>query len=636
MSYEHNPYNTEDNAKFVSRTTPSKTETLCRVTLPADYVIPIIFIPGIMGSNIKNTESGQHVWYPPNGNSEGLAAASAGEQRDARTRQIELNPETTSVGQDGYIDEDDIKDIDHFDRAKALRRGWGSVWWQGYSKILMYLEKYLNQDLVKKNTSQQDLNDPDHFSGTKEWKKIVATGSKSFLGMGSSDQSKLEDIKDDWNPIKKEIELLTKALHGQLANYSFPVFAIGYNWLQSNDHSAQYVAHMMQNYVKAQIKKEFPKQEFKKFIIVTHSMGGLVTRSLIQEASVKSDILGVVHGVMPASGAPTVYQRICRGWEGGEVVDGWIASFAANKGRHVFGSTSERLMPVLANSPGALQLLPFANFLQHKDAQGHQSKAWLTLSARNRYGQVITARLPKADPYGDIYTRTDTWWSMINEAFLDPAGILSAQIDQESGIGIIDFYLKNIKKVEDFHKKIADSYHPNTYAHYGQDEKHLAYSEILWSTEQILPIETEEDLIEYRGYRINNEENEPDTEEIMTQEENQNHTSSNAEEPVAGVIELEPIVVTGQRHNGFEHLFDRDDFRTIEDTEGNRVTFNMRIMPTSAGDGTVCGESGADVERRNLKQVFVMQGLDHAASYDDKHVHRSTIYSIAKIMEAIC
>ena len=59
-------------------------------------------------------------------------------------------------------------------------------------------------------------------------------------------------------------------------------------------------------------------------------------------------------------------------------------------------------------------------------------------------------------------------------------------------------------------------------------------------------------------------------------------------------------------------------------------------MPTSPGDGTVCGESGADVEKRNLKQVFVMRGLDHAASYDDKNVHRSIIFSIAKIMENIC
>ncbi|WP_287911129.1 hypothetical protein [Acinetobacter sp.] len=630
MSYEHHPYNTEDNAKFVSQTTPSKTETLCKVTIPADYVIPIIFIPGIMGSNIRDQGTGQHVWYPPNGTKEGLAAANAGEQRDARTRQMELNPETTIVGQDGYIDEDDIKKIQGFDRAKALRRGWGSVWWQGYSKILIYLEKYLNHDLVKKNTTTDDLKDPDHFTGTKEWKKIVATGSNGFLGMGG-DQAKLKDIKKDWDPIKKEIELLTKELHGKLANYSFPVFAIGYNWLQSNDLSAHYVAHKMQNDVKQQIKKEFPTQTFEKFIIVTHSMGGLVTRSLIQDDSVKNDILGVMHGVMPASGAPTVYQRICRGWEGSEVLQGFhpIDAYAANRGREVFGATSERLMPVLANAPGALQLLPFANFLQHPDQHGNQSKAWLTLRARNRNGDVVMASLPQNDPYGEIYTQTDTWWSMINMDFLDPAGILNAKMENDGKTDIISYYIDNIKLVSDFHKKIADSYHPNTYAHYGRDEKHLAYNEILWSTDQILPIDTAEDLINYKGYAKHGAKKE----EVVEQ---QVEAAPPTEEEIARTITLEPIVVTAPAHKGFEHLFDQDSFRTIVDTDGNQVTFNIRIMPTSAGDGTVCAESGADVEQRNLKQVFVMRGLDHAASYDDKNVHRSTIYSIAKIFESLC
>jgi pimeloyl-ACP methyl ester carboxylesterase len=632
MGFEHNPYNTEDNAKFVSQTTPTKTETLCKVTISPDYVIPIIFIPGIMGSNIKDKGNGQHVWYPPNspfGDSGGLAAANAGEQRDARTRQLELNPETTIVGQDGFIDEDDIEEIEGFDRAKALNRGWGSVWWKGYSKILIYMEKYLNHELIKGTPSAEDLKDPKFFSGTKEWKNIVATKSKSWFV--KSDKSKLEDIMDDWGPLKKDIELLSKELHGKLANYSFPVFAIGYNWLQSNDDSAKYVAEMMNRLVKPQIKKEFPEQEFKKFIIVTHSMGGLVARSLILEDSVKNDILGVMHGVMPASGAPTVYQRICRGWEGGEVVSGWKASYEANRAREVFGATSERLMPVLANSPGALQLLPFANFLQHKDQEGQQSKAWLTLRARNRNGQVVTARLPKNEPYEEVYTRTDTWWSMINEDFLDPAGILNEKMAVDGKTDIISYYIDNMKFVRDFHNKIADSYHPNTYAHYGLDEEHLAYNEILWSTEQNLPIDTADDLIDYKGYAKHGarKEEEVDTLPVDT-------SPPPTEEEIASMITIEPIVVTAQAHDGFEHLFDQDSFRTIEDTEGNLVTFNIRIMPTSAGDGTVCGESGADVAKRNLKQVFVMRGLDHAASYDDENVHRSTIYSIAKIVENLC
>ena len=48
-----------------------------------------------------------------------------------------------------------------------------------------------------------------------------------------------------------------------------------------------------------------------KFIIVTHSMGGLLTRRLVQLRS--ADIAGVVHGVMPAEGAAAAYRRIVAG-----------------------------------------------------------------------------------------------------------------------------------------------------------------------------------------------------------------------------------------------------------------------------------------------------------------------------------
>lgn len=89
-------------------------------------------------------------------------------------------------------------------------------------------------------------------------------------------------------------------------------------------------------------------------------------------------------------------------------------------------------------------------------------------------------------------------------------------------------------------------------------------------------------------------------------------------------------------HDGFKELFNIDSFRTIIDVNGSRIRFMIRIMPTSSGDGTVCGESGADVEKRGLEQVFVMKGLDHAASYSDENVNRSTIYSIAKILKKEC
>mgnify|MGYP001578189251 FL=1 len=126
--------------------------------------------------------------------------------------------------------------------------------------------------------------------------------------------------------------------------------------------SADNVADRMNNEVMAQIKKEYPTAKFKKFIVVTHSMGGLVTRALIQNDKVKDNIAGVVHGVMPASGAPAVYQRLTVGWDGWKASTGLLNSIKAWATKFMFGNTSERLTATLASAPGGLELLPFANY----------------------------------------------------------------------------------------------------------------------------------------------------------------------------------------------------------------------------------------------------------------------------------
>lgn len=59
------------------------------------------------------------------------------------------------------------------------------------------------------------------------------------------------------------------------------------------------------------------------------------------------------------------------------------------------------------------------------------------------------------------------------------------------------------------------------------------------------------------------------------------------------------------------------------------------MKPTSDGDGTVCHESGADVQKANIKNYYVMKGIEHSASYGDKEVQLNTLYNIAKVMEEL-
>lgn len=490
MSYEHDAYE-NNNLKFTSQTTPTENETICRVTIPPKYVCPVIFIHGIMGSNLIN-KNGDKVWFPPNGSLSGLGSAIyGGVWRSASSRQKELNPEDTFVSNEGEIKTKTLKKLKGFNESKARDRLWGTVWWEGYGDILVYLERYLNQELISGNSA--DHSNENCFMGTDEWKKIVDSDSTTA--------SKINEFKQKWKPdTNKPFELLTKELHGKLADYNFPVFALSYNWLQSNGDSATKIVDTILSKVQAQIKIEYPKQKFQKYIIVTHSMGGLVTRAIIQDDRIKDDILGVVHGVMPATGSPTVYQRFCNGWDGYRVTGNWKDAI----GKYVFGASYEKMTAVLGNSCGALQLLPFPNF----EREGGK-KAWLTLKALDLNGKEIIAELPKADStaHEDIYSRTDTWWSMIDPNALDPAKILAEKLKKDiTKTKVEDYYLNNIKNVEKFQNSILTSYHPNSYAHYGSDENHKSFNEIVWETKARLNITDADDLIEYVGASANTDE----------------------------------------------------------------------------------------------------------------------------------
>ena len=636
---------------FESTTTPTSNETLTHAVLGPKYVIPIIFIPGIMGSNIMNNK-GKKVWFPPNGILAGAGAAFHGKFfRSASNRQTELDPATTFVSNEGDI-KINKKAIKGFGENEARARGWGTVYWDGYGEGMVFLEQFLNSQLIRPQAANSSHNeDRDGFAGSEPWQNVTE--------IPEATAQQKDELKQIFNPAKV-FEFLKKEEFEKLADYAFPVFALGYNWLQCNSDSAISVKERLNSMVKPQIAKEFPKATFKKYIIVTHSMGGLVTRALIQDGEVAGDILGVIHGVMPASGAPTVYKRLANGWDGKEVTGNFVDSIA----KHVFGATSAKLTPVLGNAPGGLELLPFPNFMTtYDDNPTVKVKPWLKLIAKNKNGKKITATLPKSDPYSEIYYRTDTWWRMINTDFLDPnqsirneafpksekmpiefGNIAEVKAQQEAYKEVkkptkydVDLSLqaalaKTLAVVETFHDQISDSYHDNCYAHYGNDPRFLAFSEVVWETDQILEIETEEDLIEYTGITR------PISTENTTSNATANDTSYGSTTATGTSLHKMPtIVMTAESSNdGWDkELFDEDGERRIKRDGKEDVVFKLRVAPnpaTGAGDGTVCHQSAQDVLRDKILQVFEINGYDHANSYKNPNVLHSVLFSVAKLM----
>ncbi len=613
--HNHEAYETihkSENTSYVSQTTPNSVNTECELPAPAKYVVPIIFIPGIMGSNIMDTKKNK-VWYPK----VSISTIVEYSKRDARERQIALNPKTTEVGYDGDI-KIDKKKIPHVTEDVARARGWGSVIPIGYAKVLIYLESQLNNPFKPLKDQQKDK-----FNGTTEWEKIVQPGNKET-----------EKILKNWSSTKV-IELLNLEQHEELADYAFPVFACGYNWLDTNMESANKVANRMNNEVMAQIKKEYPTAKFKKFIVVTHSMGGLVTRALIKNEKVKDKIAGVVHGVMPASGAPAVYQRLTVGWDGWKASTGLLNSIKAWATKFMFGDTSERLTATLASAPGGLELLPFANYSNAVDFPKNP-KAWMIIKAKTPTGE-ITASLPQtADPYTEIYKRKDSWWALMNPDFIDPAGLLKQEAQDKQLESIFDVYKLTVNIVKKLHDHIKDSYHDNTYAHYGADEKHQSFGQVVWRCKEVLNISSEAELIELINlYGKKNLIELPNTTDYSNiKEEDAEKISENDADLKIDGSKSHNLNANAYKEDGVREIL-LDEKSMISKT--NKATFYLDLKPTSRGDGTVCYQSGQDVgaSTRSPKETFIINGYEHSGSYDNADVQLNTIYCIANIVDTI-
>ncbi len=191
--------------------------------------------------------------------------------------------------------------------------------------------------------------------------------------------------------------------------FEFPVYAVGYNWTDSNENSGKKLAARIKDII-AEAKSTVGFCE--KVILITHSMGGLASRAASEMAGAAGSILGIVHGVQPVTGAPAAYWRIKAGFEGFGMTS------------RVLGSSGDKVTPVLGNIPGGLQLLP--NKLHRTNEGKHQ---WLTVTEDG----LATLALPKSDPYKEIYRvkavvkpkagekpSTNTYWGLADPDLLNP------------------------------------------------------------------------------------------------------------------------------------------------------------------------------------------------------------------------
>lgn len=437
ISYHHPKWT--DNGKCYWNKLQFQPESLhakAKCVLPPTKIIPVIFLPGIMGSNLKSLGGKFKENYPIwRGDSEIKVYIDWAKLKGPQRREL-LDPETTVVDDRGEINSKIYSLITDdgqgeygalFPTRKA--RGWGEVLNFSYGNSLSVLQAALVDD----------------------WQKAVTrcTAGKSAISQNAKKNGIVRQLCNKQLGTEEKIEdVLTEEEAAYFSRFLYPLHVFGYNWLEDNAVSAakliEYIDKVISDYQGQSGHGHGLAVE--KVILVTHSMGGFVARYASQTLNAKDKILGIVHGVIPDLGAPSAYRRMKVGGK------------QEGPAGIVMGKSAKELMPVLARAAAPLQLLPAPNYTSN-----HYGMAWLNIEKGDNNNRDLL--LPQyGDPFGEIYLNQTLWWRLYESDIIDKDTLVSQKNWEEYSL-----LMRN--KVRRFISKLGDiDYHPTTYAFYGNTQ----------------------------------------------------------------------------------------------------------------------------------------------------------------------
>jgi len=421
---QYDIYNIFDMASSYMR--PSEEQHVTEVVVH-EAVIPVIFVPGVMGSNIVNTVDGGG-WRV-----DSAFSVASWITKGAETRKRILNSSHTEIDPEGEVPEGITRRYVDFATREAIpsdylakARGWGEVGKMSYGDFLVWLENQLNID----DDADFDILQTDLTDYYKIVRQLPEAEAKS----------------------RAEANVQT------LGRFNFPVHACGYNWLQSNKDSAGTLARRVKDIIAGY---QAARMVCHSAILVTHSMGGLVARCYSEVDGGKDNLLGIVHGVMPTVGAGVFYRRMKCGTEGS-----WATS-------QVLGADGEEMTAVLAQAPGPLQLVPTPQY----------GSGWLRIETE---GQPDVSLPTSDDPYTDIYLERNKWWGMMEPEMAMPELEGSLEDQRRKLDKAWTIYAEIIASdVAKFHEVMSEQFNTNTYLFYSNSNDHMSYGTVYWRGEDL-------------------------------------------------------------------------------------------------------------------------------------------------------
>jgi hypothetical protein len=542
------PHTVAEDGSLVAHTvaTPKAFKVRALVTAPPDKVIPVIFVPGIMGTNLRvrkdvalpkdyPLDAGSPAWRPPGSKAEGLWESRKWAMRKPAERQLILNPDYLEVDDSGEIEVENTS----LSKQEMKERGWGEIFTGSYGALLFELQSHL--DMTFRTNAQGEREVREH------WKEVMKANPQA------------------WGV--RNVQSITEAELEKYAAYQYPIYAVGYNWLQSSAVSAERLKKRIDDILQWWRRRKF---RCERVILVTHSMGGLVARACARQ--IPDKIAGIVHGVMPALGAPVAYRRLACGMESSSPTNGNWEDFVAERIADVIGQTTEETTPVMSISPGVLELLPNQNY----------PRPWLHVRvmrvvSKKRFAYDYLHLPQDENPY-TFYRDTKAWYRLIDPSLADPKRLY---LERKGGVG--NRISNAISTAEKFHAELGNYYHGQTFAYYGADKQHLAYGQIRWV----------------------------------------------AQEPAGVSTALSASSIRNAKLVGAEE----DGSRVVEVEGGSRLRFSPEPQD-APGDDTVPQQSGAAPES-NITQIFATAGYGHQDSYQNSNMVLLTRHLIVKIVQGL-
>ena len=215
-------------------------------------------------------------------------------------------------------------------------------------------------------------------------------------------------------------------------NIYYPVYVCGYDWRRDVFDTAN-------EYLREKYNEIVKYEQFDEMIIITHSMGGIITREFLrQNPDIASKVKGVIHGVQPASGA-TIFYCYFKCGASHFRDEGISGSVLAT----ILGNKKSQFATLCSDLPGAIELAPTNYFNQDGILDGKWLECDESLESKYRLNTTVNK--------DDVFS-----------CYMDNQGIFGLS-DSEIG-RTVNFQLRrNIGLARIFHNRLRLWTHPNTY-----------------------------------------------------------------------------------------------------------------------------------------------------------------------------